>query len=230
MPIFAALITFVGYALALIALGLAVGFSPTLYITQVGILTRGQHPLRQSALLIAGVASAVVLLALFSDIVQPAVLFSYTHDVLLTVTAERWFDYVFGAVFILTGLYYVHIPPKPQHPKKPAGSATTSLYVFGLIKTMFSASGFAALLLGTRLIKELTDHLTMQLLLFSTLLSAAALPFAGLLLLHMHRPHTFSRLNRLLERAATYNYRTFAGMVLCAIGASLITLRLVVWH
>lgn len=227
----APLATFIGYALTLIALGLIVGFSPTLYITQVGILTRGRRPLRQSALLMAGVASAAVLLALFSDVIQPAVLLSYTHNALLIVTAEQWFDYVLGAAFVLIGFYHIVTPPRAKpRTKKPTGSAATSLYVFGLIKTLFSVSGFAALLLGTRLITELAGRLTVQLMLFSVLLAAVVLPFAGLLLLHTHRPQTFHRLNNLLERAATYNYRTLAGAALCVIGASLIMLQFIVWN
>jgi hypothetical protein len=228
MTLFTDIFSLIGYILALFGLGLIVGFSPTLYVTHIAVLLQAKHPLRQSMVLLGGVTTAVILLAALSEVIQPGVLRELTRDAVLAVTASKWLSYLLGMAFIAIGWYY--LMPRADTPKKTKNAAlgaTSGLYTFGLIKTMASASGFAALLIGVRLINEASANLLAQLMLFAVFLTATILPFIGLLLLRLFRPSAFARVNQRLSKISTRSYRVYAGAVLILIGCALIVLEMI---
>lgn len=227
MTLLADILSLIGYMLALFGLGLVVGFSPILYVTHIAVLLQAKRPLRQSMFLLGGVTTAVILLAALSEVIQPGALRQITQDAVFAVTASQWLNYLFGVVFIAIGWSYM--APRTQVPKKAKSTALgagSGLFIFGLIKTMASASGFAALLLGVRLINEASANMLVQLLLFTVLFSATILPFIGLLLLRQFRPSAFDRINQRLSRISAHSYRVYAGAILVLIGCALIVIEM----
>jgi len=222
MLVISTVIAVLGAIFALIGLGLIVGFSPVLYVTHLTVLSKATRPIRQSVILLSGVASAVVLLVALSNFIQPDTLREVTRSTLITLTTTHWFDFTAGALFIIGGLYYLFNlhkePSKVRKAKKHTIGANSGLYAIGLFKTMGSLSGFAALLFSVRFIHEVSVNILVEILLFIVLLIATILPFVGLLLVRLYHPQTFKGIQRLITKMTAYNYRTYVGVVLVAIG------------
>lgn len=221
----------IGAGTALFGLGLVTGFSPTLYVTQLGITLRRQHALSHMAALIAGVVIGTVLLGVLFQIFHPQIL---THIFSINIgspVANAWFNTVIGTGIIAGGVWYARSRQKFKKPKQePHIDVVNTRYVatvvFAALKTILSASGAAAIFLAGNIIVDAPTGIIGRLILIAIYLAATILPFVIMMVTSWRSPARLATLKKSVQTFTNkINYRHVMGVIAIIIGVIIVCIN-----
>ncbi|MDQ5944429.1 MAG: hypothetical protein QG658_496 [Patescibacteria group bacterium] len=219
---------FIFALLGLLLYGIVVSFSPTLFVTEVAILTRSKRPFVHTLAFLAGIAIPLVVYIVL------AITITQTNQE-FQIPSTREIIGSLPLVSILAGILLIgaglrlrasqHLAqPSPdkaeEHPEKIFH--TKSLFWFGLIKMGTSLSSIAAILLGVSFIQSFVTRGAFQTMALLWFLAISLLPFVGLASLKRYAPKTFSRLQKSSDRVANYDWLKVLRWVFLASGVILI--------
>lgn len=206
--------------IVLALLGIVIAFSPTLFVTEIAVLTRSKEPFYHTLFLILGIASSVTMISLLAllcidpraEIVLPS-----SNELLSMIPLT---DILIGILLLFTGLRLLRPPGEHTKSTKTYSQYVASpktLFWFGFIKMSTSLSSLAAIIFASRFIKTYYSFNTAQFAAVLWLVAISLLPFILLIVAKQYRPQIFSKIQHSSDRATTFNWRRIiAGVVLLA--------------
>lgn len=223
---------FIFALLGLLLYGIVVSFSPTLFVTEVAILTRSKRPFLHTLAFLAGIAiPLVVYIALALSITQTNQEFQIptTREIIgsLPIVSMLAGILLVGAGLRIRANQHLTQPNQKkakEHPEKIFH--TKALFWFGLIKMGTSLSSIAAILLGVSFIQSFVTRGAFQTVALLWFLAISLLPFIGLASLKRYAPKTFGRLQKSSDKIASYDWLKVLRWVFLASGVYLIVYAL----
>lgn len=222
-------------SLAIIAvLGIVIAFSPTLFITELAILTRSKRPVIQSIAFITGISLAVLLFCVVALVlIEPTHQFTVpsTREIIRSVPLA---DMVAGVLLLVVGTKLLQPAIiETKAPKQQSLGAelfkTKTLFWFGFIKMATSLSSIAAIILATRFIMTSVATGGMRAASVAWLVVVAVFPFVLILLWQQYWPERFAKIQRASDRAIGVNWRRILAIAMVATGGYFIINGLLHW-
>jgi len=218
---------FIFALISLLLYGIIVSFSPTLFLTEVAILTRSKKPFIHTVAFMAGISIPLILYIVL------AILLTDANQHLQIPTARQVIGNI-PIVSFLAGLLLFSAGLKLKTNKQAARLTEDShketsdklfesktLFWFGLIKMGTSLSSIAAILLGVGFIKSFVTRGAFQAVALIWFLAISLLPFVGIASLKRYAPTTFTRLQKSSDKVANYDWLKVLRWVFLVSGAYL---------
>jgi hypothetical protein len=230
-------LTLVAAFLLIVILGIVTAFSPTLFFTELAVLTRSKNAFRQTTIFLLGIATPIALLVLaYNFLLGPDV--SYNRDINIP-SAEQIISTVplltllIGTACIGTGVWlrFFHNTQNDDKNKKHHSlniMRSSVLYWFGCIHMGLSLSTIAGVLLGANLVKSLLHSPPLQAIGFIWLIAMVMLPFVSIMAIYFLWPKAFVRIQTASDRLAAFNYYPLASYTLFVLGVVLVLLCLTI--
>lgn len=208
-------------------LAVFVAFSPTLIITEIGVLLKSRTPLKHAIFLICGISLSIFILV-FASIyfIEPSSKIDFSKD--YSFELGNLFDLILGIFLIVFGVIKLKDIDKPKVPAKKRFTTekiltSKKLFMFGFFKMATSVSSLLAILLAGRFINSFLEQSYMKsiagLLLFALSLS----PFIAIGLVRFLRPDIFDKLNIKFKKAPFARWKNLI-FVSCIVIGFLLTL------
>jgi cytochrome c biogenesis protein CcdA len=234
MDVIYALVVFVSTLISVSVLGLAAGFSPTLYIAQVAITSKVKRPVAYTTSLMSGVLGAIFILILLFQVIQLDALLAFLNSTLHAAILSVAFNVLVGGGFIIGGIWYLRHkdkevltpPPKPISKKKHAGGLI-SVFSLGFIRTFVSISGVTATYFAANIISNISLSLLESVIYTVVFLAAAVVPFVGIILFMKKNPERILRVARQFRATLRrMNYRLITGVTAIILGSCILFFNL----
>lgn len=215
----------IGAIIAMIILGVIAGFSPTLYVTQVGISTTSKRARSLMIALMAGVLLGIVVLSILFQFFQPSVLHAIIDNAINALFVSIAFNILIGIVFILAGFWYIHKKPnRIEETKKPTiKSGYWALISLGFFRTFLSISGATATFLASGILSDQQTGIVNRFILSGVFLAAAVAPFLLILITMRRFP---SKISTLLDwfklNLHRFNYKLIIGVAAILVGSGIV--------
>lgn len=223
---------FIVALIGLLVYGIVVSFSPTLFVTEVAILTRSKRPFIHTIAFLAGIAVPLVVYIFL------AISITQTNQE-IQIPSVREIIGSLPIVTMLAGILLVGAGLRMQTGKQIADSTqekskehpeklfdTKALFWFGLIKMGTSLSSIAAILLGVSFVQSFVTRGALQAMALIWFLAVSLLPFVGIASLKRYSPKTFSRLQKSSDKVSSFDWLKVLRWVFLASGVYLIAYSL----
>lgn len=226
------ILTVIAAFLLIVILGIVTAFSPTLFFTELAVLTRSKNAFRQTTIFLLGIATPISLLVLaYNFLLSPNT--SYDIDIDLPsaeqiLSAVPLLTLVVGIACIATGIWLRFFHGKQTDDNKKHHSLnimrSSVLYWFGCIHMGLSLSTIAGVLLGANLVKTLLHSPPLQAIGFIWLIAMVMLPFVSIMAIYFLWPKAFTRIQATSDRLAAFNYYPLAAYAFFVLGVVLVLL------
>lgn len=203
---------FIFAVISLLLYGIVVSFSPTLFLTEVAILTRSKRPFTHTLALLAGISVPliiyIVLAISLTDANQhlqiPTIREVFGNLPIVSILAGLL---LFGAGLRLeTNKQAAEISPDIHQESSTKLFKTKTLFWFGLIKMGTSLSSIAAILLGVSFIKSFVTFGAFQTMALAWFLIISLLPFISIAGVKRYAPATFAHFQKSSDKVASYDW------------------------
>lgn len=205
-------------------LGLFIAFSPMLIIVNLLIVLRSKKPIVHAVALIAGILTPLLLVAglgiLFINPDSQISLRAISQEIQI----PPLIDLMFGLSLLILATKQL---AKPSLPPNPAAAEQFhipndnfwSLYVFGFMKSLLSATNLFAVLVVAKIIIQSAFNPLFDLALLGWTLAVGMIPFALTLYYHRFRRDYLVTLNKRLNEVLARNVRRLVVVGLYALGS-----------
>jgi hypothetical protein len=220
---------FISAIIAVVALGIIAGFSPTLYVTQIGIASSSKRARSFMIALMIGVLLGIILLSILFQFFQADTLHAFIDSALSALFVSVIFNILVGAAFIVAGFWYINKKPNriDEGEKPTAKTGYWALISLGFFRTFFSISGATATFLASGIISGSRVNIVSWLILVLTFLAATVVPFLLILITMQHYPERIKNLLAWLKtQLLRYNYKLVIGVAAILIGSAIIIFNL----
>jgi len=215
--------------IAIVILGLAAGFSPTLYVTQIGMSTTAKRARNLMIALMIGVLLGIVALSTVFQFFQLDALRTFIDSAVSALFVSIIFNIIIGVTFILAGFWYINKKPnRLNEVNKPAAkSSYVALISLGFLRTFASISGATATFLASGIISDVRSGIVVHLILTAVFLAAAIAPFLLIVVTIKRYPKRIQRqLQWFKDQLLKYNYKIVIGAGGILIGGAIIIFNL----
>lgn len=217
--------------ISLLLYGVIVSFSPTLFLTELAILTRSKRPLIHTIAFMIGISIPVILYIALAVVITDAGNNFTMPNAREVIGSLPIVSIIAGILLFSSGLRLKTdrkvvneseeaTKESPESPEKIFHTKT--LFWFGLIKMGTSLSSIAAILLGVSFIKSFVTRGVFQAMALVWFIVISLLPFLGIASLKRYAPKTFARLQKSSDRVTAFNWLKVLRWVLLASGIYLI--------
>lgn len=220
----------IGGIIVTVILGLIAGFSPTLYLTQIGIGTHTKKSVSYGISIMAGVVAALIVLTILFQFFHLTTLIAFIDTTLKALLVSVVFNVLVGTTLIIGGIHYLRVrKPELKPPKSFKKSGYAAVISFGFFRTFVSITGVTATFISSNIISEIGPGIVLRLFLTLFFLAGAILPFVGILFLLKSNPERLARgVSYLKEMAHKLNYRPVLGVGSILFGSSLIIFNVLI--
>ncbi|QQS26711.1 hypothetical protein IPM44_03245 [bacterium] len=215
--------------ISLLLYGAIVSFSPTLFLTELAILTRSKRPLIHTIAFMTGISIPIILYITLAVVITDAgnnFTIPNTREVIGSLPIV---SIIAGILLFSSGLRLKTdrgVENESEEVTKESPERlfrTKTLFWFGLIKMGTSLSSIAAILLGVSFIKSFVTRGVFQAVALIWFVVISLLPFLSIAGLKRYAPKIFARLQRSSDRITDFNWLKVLRWVLLASGIYLIT-------
>lgn len=216
---------FIGAVLAMVLLGIIASFSPTLYVTQIGISAASKRARSLMISLMVGVVLGLILLSVLFQFFQLDTLRSFIDSSISALIVSVAFNILIGLAFIIAGFWYINKKPnRIEKEKKPlAKSGYWALISLGLFRTFFSISGATATFLASGIISDIRVGLITHLLLTAVFVAAAIAPFLLILVsMRLYPERVEHVLDWFKSQLVRFNYKVVIGAAGILVGSAIV--------
>lgn len=220
---------FISAVIAMVILGLIAGFSPTLYITQIGVASASKRARPYMIALMIGVLSGIILLSILFQFFQLDTLHTLIDSTINALLVSIIFNGLIGIIFIVAGFWYLNKKPNriDEHKKPAAKSGYWALVSLGFFRTFASISGATATFLASGIIVDTQIGAINRLLLTVIFLAAAVAPFVLILFTMKRRPEKIQAVLEWLKAKLTrFNYKVIIGAAGILVGSAIVILNI----
>src|ERR1700712_570755 len=113
---------FISAIIAVIVLGFIAGFSPTLYITQIGVASASKRARSLMIALMIGVLIGIILLTILFQFFQLDTLRTVIDSAISALFVSVIFNILLGAAFVVAGFWYINKKPNRIHHEEKAAA------------------------------------------------------------------------------------------------------------
>lgn len=215
----------IGAIFAMVLLGIIAGFSPTLYVTQIGISTASKRAQSLMVALMVGVLLGIILLSILFQFFQLDTLHSFINSSISALFVSVIFNIVMGTAFIIAGFWYINKKPNriSKEEKSLAKSGYWALISLGFFRTFASISGATATFLASGIISDVKVGIITHLLLTALFLAATVAPFLLILITMRRYPERVEHvLGWFKAQLVRFNYKLVIGAAGILVGSSII--------
>lgn len=219
---------------ALCGFAIVIAFSPFLFASHLVILAKAKHPYTQSAYLLLGMISPLIVLALlFAIIFSIPALYSLSEKSVsyIAQNLNGWIDITAGILCLIGAAVYfiISLQKKPRElgDKLPDVNRTHHLYWLGASKAALNLSSVAALYLAVRLAHKHLDHLVPTFVVACGVVALSLVPYIIFILIYKLSPHDFKIVRKKFQKISSFDYRGSVCIVLAAVGTYLVITSLV---
>jgi len=215
--------------IAITILGVVAGFSPTLYVTQIGVSTRSKRARNLMVALMSGVLLGIIALSIVFQFLQLDTLLGIIDTTLNAIIVSVFFNIVIGTIFIVAGFWYVNKKPNriSEDDKPPAKASYWALVSLGFVRTFASISGATATFFASGIITDTRVGVVSHLLLTTVFLAATVAPFVLILIIMKRDPKRIKNILTWFKyRLEKYNYKIVIGTGSILIGSAVIIFNL----
>lgn len=219
------ILVFVSTLISLVVLGLAAGFSPTLYIAQIAVSTKTKKLTAYAVAVMSGVIAAILLLIVLFQIFQLDTLLTLIDTSVRALTVSVIFNVIVGALLVYGGIVYLHHQnlPKPKRVKIRRASGIIAIFGLGFARTFVSVSGVVATYIAGNIIGNVSNTILERLIYVIIFLVATVVPFIAILLLLIKNPEKLQEYtDKFKVLIARTNYRLIVGVAAIIFGSSII--------
>lgn len=214
----------IGGSIITIVLGLIAGFSPTLYMTQMGIGAQVKRALPYMISIMIGVITALIVLTILFQFFHLNTLIEFIDETVDAILVSVIFNILIGTTLIIGGIWYLnHRDPETKSPKPLKKSSYAALIGFGFLRTFVSITGIVATFIASNVIAEASPGLLLRIILTLIFLAASIIPFVAIIIFlntHPERVSTVTaRVKNFLKRL---NYRPVIGVGAILFGSSIV--------
>lgn len=220
---------FISAIFAISILGFIAGFSPTLYVTQVGIAAKAKSARSLMIALMLGVLLGIITLSILFQSFQPDTLRAFIDSTTNALFVSVVFNVIIGAVFIAAGFWYINKKPNriSKDDKSAAKSSYWALVSFGFFRTFASISGATATFFASGIITDAKVGVISWILLTGLFLAATITPFVLIMTtMERHPKKIISILEWFRIKLLKYNYKLVIGVVSILLGSAIIMFNL----
>jgi len=220
---------FISAVIAIIILGLLAGFSPTLYIAQIGIATTAKHVRNLMIALMTGVLLGIGVLSVLFQFFQLETLHTVIRSATSALTVSVLFNIIIGIVFIAAGFWYINKKPNriSDIDKPAAKSSYWALLSLGFFRTFASITGATATFLASGIIAGAKVGIVSQILMTAVFLAASIAPLLLIVATAERYPKKIKRILEWLKaKLQKYNYKIVIGVGGILIGGAIIIFNL----
>jgi len=220
---------FIGALLAIIVLGIIAGFSPTLYITQIGIATTSKRARSLMVSLMMGVLAGIILLSIFFQFFQLDTLRSFIDSTVNALRVSVIFNLIVGSIFILGGFWYIHKKPNriKEDRKATLKLGYSALITLGFFRTFVSISGATATFLASGIISSGKVDIVTRIILTIIFLAAVVAPFILILITMQRHPKKIQHLMTWFKsQLYKFNYKLVIGAAAIILGSGVLIFNL----
>ena len=214
---------------ALIFLGIVAGFSPTLYVTQVGISTRPNRARGLMVALMSGVLLGIILLSILFQFFQLDTLRTFIDSSASALAVSILFNIIIGIAFIVAGIWYLKRKPNrvTEIEKPVAKSNYWALVSLGFFRTFASISGATATFFASGIITNAKLGIITHIILIAVFLAATIAPFVVIVITMQRYPKRIKNiLDWLKVRLLRYNYKLVLSASSILIGCAIVIFNL----
>lgn len=211
--------------IAMVLLGVIAGFSPALYITQIGIATNTKRARSLMVALMIGVLLGIILLSVFFQFFQLDTLHTFIDSTIDVLLVSVIFNVIIGTLFIVGGLWYINKKPNriSEDKKVAKKSGYIALISFGFFRTFASISGATATFFASGIISNAKGDIVSRLFLTALFLAATIAPFFLILITMKRYPQKVEGvLEWLKAQLHRYNYKLVIGAGAVLVGSGII--------
>jgi len=214
--------------IAITILGVIAGFSPTLYVTQIGVSTRSKRTLELMVAMMLGVLLGIIALSIVFQFLQLEILLKIIDSTFNAIIVSVFFNIIIGTIFIVAGFWYINKKPnRISDDRPPAKASYWALVSLGFVRTFASISGATATFFASGIITDSRVGIVSHLLLTAIFLAATVAPFGLLLVMINKQPKRVKNLlSWLKEKLIQYNYKLVIGAGSIFIGSGIVIFNL----
>ncbi len=187
-------------------LGIFVAFNPLLLVSELAIILKSKRPLLNSIILIAGVATPLIIIAIVGGFVfnENTQVRSFSHDIRLSPIL----NIIFGVILVLVGLR-LRFFPKTSNPKKldSVNMSGISLFWFAFFRSALSFTSIIGIVAATKIIKDMTDNYLVVLLGLFWTICVGMIPFLGMIGYSIKRPETIKNIEERIDPLMNRSYK-----------------------
>lgn len=231
--LFSFIIIFISSLIGLIALGLAAGFSPTLYVAQVAMADKEKKHSAYSIAIMAGVIAAIILLILLFQTIRLNTLITFIDTSLHALTVSVLFNMFVGTALLLGGIHYLRTldnkDTRPKNTKAKQTGGVIGLFGLGFVRTIISISGITATYLAGNIIGDVSGSIIDRLIYTLVFLFATIVPFLAIVLLLRNNPRRLKKITKRFKAwLSQFNYHLIGGLAAIIVGVSIIAINLMI--
>ncbi len=215
--------------LSMVVLGIIAGFSPTLYVTQIGVATTSKRARALMISLMIGVLLGIILLSILFQFFQLETLRTFIDSTLSALFVSVIFNIIIGTTFVIMGFWYINKKPnRIDGDERPtAKSSYWALISLGFFRTFVSISGATATFLASGIISDARTNIVSWLILTAVFLASTVAPFVVILITMKRSPERIKSLLAWLKaQLVRYNYKLVIGVAAILIGSAIIIFNL----
>lgn len=215
----------IGGIIVTIVLGIIAGFSPTLYMTQIGIGgAKSKGALPYMIAIMIGVVLALVVLTILFQFFHLNTLIEFIDTTVNALLVSVVFNILIGLAMIGGGMWYLRhrdLEAKPLSSFKKSGYA--ALVSFGFLRTFISITGVTATFIASNVIAEASPGILLRIILTFIFLAASIVPFVAIVFLLKSNPTQMTALvDRVKSLLKKLNYRPVIGVGAILFGSSIV--------
>lgn len=128
---------FVSTLISVAILGIAAGFSPTLYVAQIAIAAKSKRPTAYAVSIMGGVLAAILLLIILFQTFHLDTLLRIIDASIKAITVSVIFNLVVGGIFLMGGVWYLRHQEVPQ-PKSTKTKQTGGVWRYCDLRASWS--------------------------------------------------------------------------------------------
>jgi len=214
-----------------VILGIIAGFSPTLYITQVGIGVKNKKVPYMISIMI-GVVGALIVLTVLFQFFQLNTLIQYIDETVRALLLSVVFNILIGAAMIVGGVWYIkhrNHDPEVKSPKKIKKAGYAALISFGFLRTFLSITGISSTFVASNVIAEASPGIITRIVSTIMFLAASILPFVAIIFLLKSNPEKLDTVVDFIKKMLNkFNYRPVIGVIAILFGSSIVIINVLV--
>lgn len=213
-----------GVILVLTLLGAVVAFSPTLVITEFGVLIKSKKPFIHVVSLILGISVAIFVFSFlavsFIDS-NTTINFPETRK---SIKLEALVDIILGVALVIFGIKSLTKSVGPDGVQKKSKFSldnlmtSKKLFLFGLIKMATSVSSLLAILVAAKFVKTFLPNPPSQIVATIWLVAVSVAPFVLIASLKFVKPRLFLNIQNKFKIAPFVRFKKIIFIACVALG------------
>jgi hypothetical protein len=186
--------------------GIFIAFNPLLLMSELAIIIKSKRPLLYATVLVLGVATPLVLIAIIGSIFfDDSTSIEAFH---INIEVSPLLNIILGATFLGVALRISTAKePVKQKPLSADKLALKPLFIFAFFRSALSFTSIIGIVAATKVLKDLTDNYALVLIGLLWTICIGMLPFVSMIGYSVKRPETVKTIQDKVDPLMNRSFR-----------------------